>query len=99
MEDRTIENLKKFSLILAKYSFILGSAIFFSFTLTGIHDLEIFGLIYNVIACAINGVVLLSLLILMIIYPRRYWEILESVCILLFNIPVALLYLFLLPKF
>jgi len=99
MEDRTIRNLKKLSLILAKYSFILGSAIFFSFIITGIHELKILGFIYNIIACMINGAAVFSLLILIMLYPKRYWEILECVGILLFNIPAALLYLFLLPNF
>jgi len=93
MNDHIFEKLKKASLVLAKYSFIIGSVIFFSFILTGISSLQITGFIYNVIACAANGLFLLALFGLMIIYPKRYWDILQLMLILLFNVPVAIFYL------
>jgi hypothetical protein len=99
MNELTFENLRKSCLIVAKYSFIIGSVIFFSFILTRISELQILGFIFNIVACTINGILLLILLSLIAIYPRHYWNILHLILILLFNVPLAIFYLFIATQF
>ncbi|WP_285008766.1 hypothetical protein [Pedobacter faecalis] len=92
-EDKTIKQLTGLTAILAAFSFIVGTAIFLSVVLTRYAPLMVVGGIFTLIAVAANGILLLTLLIAMITYPHRYWQILQLAGVLLCNIPVAIAYL------
>lgn len=99
MTELVFEKLKKTTLILGGYSFIGGTLILFSFLLTGISDIQIIGFIYNLTACIINGLFFGILLVLIVIYPRHYWKLIQLMLVLLLNVPVALLYLYIATEF
>lgn len=82
----------------AKYSFILGSLIMLSFCMTGVHAIKVIGLIYLVVAIGTNVGMLFIVLIHLAIYPKHYLNILQSASIILFNVPVAIFYLWLVEE-
>jgi len=95
MEPYSNSRLDKAGRFCAKYTFILGSMILLLFCLTGISELRVIGLIYFVGAVLINLFLMFVLFIYLLIYPKDYLDILKTAAIILFNLPVAIFYLWL----
>jgi hypothetical protein len=82
----------KFGINAAKFSFIVGTIIFLVYFFTRQQDLISVGLCYLFLAILINSLILLALFISLFTKPNNYLEILKTISIMLFNIPIAWLY-------
>lgn len=95
METYNCGRINKAGKFCAKYTFILGSLILILFCFTGIRELRIMGFIYFAIAVFVNLLMMFILFVHLLIYPKQYMDLLKTAAIILFNLPVAVFYLWL----
>ena len=98
MEIFNRSRLDKAGRFCAKYTFILGSLILLLYCITGISELRMIGLIYFVGAVLINLFLMFFLFIYLLIYPKYYLDILKTAATILFNLPIAIFYLWLVEE-
>ncbi|MBB6238196.1 hypothetical protein HDC90_002825 [Pedobacter sp. AK013] len=78
----------------AVYSFAFGTTILLIFLLSKYTPLVAVGLYYVLAASVINVLILLTLLIQFLYYKEHRKKILVTITIMLLNIPISLLYFF-----
>lgn len=93
METNPITELTNLAKGIAKYSFLIGTAIFLIYCASRIDDLIYLGFLYLVIALILNLFILLILITAIIAYPKQYLELLRTATIILLNLPIATFYL------
>lgn len=76
----------------AKYSALAGTIIFLAYCITSNEALPILGLFYILVACAINGVFLLALIIETLANANDRKELVTAMGMMLLNIPLAFIY-------
>lgn len=74
----------------AKYSAIIGIGIFLLFCISRFEALMPIGLFYLVVAAIVNGIILLTLFIELLINAKDRKQLLISMGIMLLNIPLSL---------
>lgn len=92
MEPLSIDQITTMGKNSAKYSFLIGTALFLFYCVTKYNSLIPAGLIYIFLAFVWNSIILATVLIMIIIYPKDYLGLLRTAIIVLLNIPVAYLY-------
>ncbi len=85
--------LVKKSLLYALTSFLIGSILFALFYWTEYIGIALFGLLFIIIAIALNSAFLIRLLIKMTSKQEDKREYLTSILVLTINIPIAIIYL------
>lgn|GEM_PF-1178641 len=92
METIPIDQITAIGKNSAKYSFLIGTALFLMYCLTKYNPLIPAGIIYILLAFVWNSIILATVLIMMIIYPKDYLDLLRTAIVILLNLPVAYLY-------
>lgn len=92
METAPIDQNTVLGVKAAKYSFIVGTALFIIYCTTKYAPLLPIGLFYVILATIVNSIILLITMIMSIIYPKYYLKLLKTALILLLNLPVAYFY-------
>jgi hypothetical protein len=92
-------SLTKLSMYLFKYSLIIGTAIFLIYLFSQNTEVIIFGFVYLCLATVLNLMLFLSLLIMVLTDAKSRIETLKSMGLLLINIPIAILYFFILLEY
>ncbi|ATP56992.1 hypothetical protein CPT03_11105 [Pedobacter ginsengisoli] len=98
METTSISQITTIAKECTRYSFIAGSLLFLIYCLTKFSPLIGVGLLYIVLALVINSIIFLSLLITIIIYPEDYLPLLKTAIVMLFNLPIAFIYLWIITE-
>lgn len=96
--QKHINSLLQVPVITALISFIIGT-IFFGLFIAGNEEMLIYGFFYVVIAAIINFVILLLLIAVSFANKKYQTIILLRTSLMLVNIPVAVLYLYLIFNF
>ena len=87
----------KFSTELAIGSFAIGTVFFIlAWIFPRVNDIFLYGLIYIVLALLLNGLMLLHLAYFFITSPREREYLAIKMLILLSNVPIAILYIYVL---
>lgn len=73
-----------------RFFLIIGLLIFIAFCLTDNNEYAVYGFIYILIAIPINLIFLTFFLVCAFLYKTKYEECVQSMLILLVNIPIAL---------
>lgn len=89
------QEINKKGLTVAIISFLIGTLILLLYLLTTSEALLVGGLFYVLIALALNTITLIGLIINAIINYQYYKENLTTILLFLFNIPIAIGYVFL----
>ncbi|SMC84052.1 hypothetical protein [Pedobacter nyackensis] len=97
METTSIDQITAIGKGFAKYSFLIGTALFLIYIVTKFNPLIYVGLLYLSTAMIGNLIILLTLLITIIIYPKDYL-LLKTATIMLLNLPIAFLYLLIITE-
>ena len=84
---------------LAIASFLGGTALFVSYSIFQIETLIQLGFIYVLTVFCLNGLFLLMLIISALLSKEERTEKVYAMIMIVLNIPIALLYLYLLPNF
>ena len=92
MKNTTIKNVGKLTFGI---TFILGNALFWSYTYFKMVEIGIAGMFLLTVGTLINAVIFLGLLIYGWLNREQFKICLKSALIILLNIPVLLFYLFL----
>ncbi|WP_316815310.1 hypothetical protein [Pedobacter nyackensis] len=92
MEATSIDQITVYGKNFAKYSFLIGTALLITYCITRFDQLITLGLFYVALATIFNSIILLTTLIMIIIYPKHYLQLLKTAIIILLNLPIAFLY-------
>lgn len=95
METYHFSHIHKACKFCAKYTFILGSLILLLFFITGNTEVRVIGFIYFLSAVVANLLMMCILFVYLLVYPKLYLDLLKTAAIILFNVPVAIFYLWL----
>jgi hypothetical protein len=89
---KTTIPLTKSSFTLAKYSFIIGTLLFIGCLVANHNMLVTIGAFYLITALTINALYFIALFVAAFIYRDKAFEIIDTMLIMLANIPIALCY-------
>ena len=92
-------SLTKLSMYMFKYSLIIGTALFLLYIFSQNTEIIILGFVYLCIATVLNLMLFLSLLIMVLSDAKSRIENLKSMGLLIINIPIAILYFFILIEY
>lgn len=92
METTSIDQITVIGKNFAKYSFLIGTVLLLIYCTTRYDPLISIGLFYVFLAAISNSIILLTALIMIIIYPRYYPQLLKTALIILLNLPIAFIY-------
>ncbi|WP_298548224.1 hypothetical protein [uncultured Aquimarina sp.] len=87
-----IQSINRNALIIATFSFLLGTILLLLHLITYWDKVIIIGLFYVLIAAALNGITFIGLLANTIINHHYYKENLTTISIFLLNIPITIGY-------
>ncbi|RZS91905.1 hypothetical protein [Aquimarina brevivitae] len=90
--------INKKALTVAASSFILGSTLLLLYLTTGAEAILIGGLLYVLIALAVNAITLIHILVNTITNLQNYKENLRTLLLFLINIPIAIGYIHIIIK-
>ena len=92
-----IKNLTNTSKAIAILSFVIGTILFALYQFfTGWEALLYTGIIFVICAIILNSISLFTMLLLMIFHPKERLLIIQTCGIILLNIPVVILYFYIL---
>jgi len=93
METTSINQITTIAKECTRYSFVAGSVLFLFYCLKKFGPLVPVGILYIILALVINSIVFLSLLITIIVHPEHCLTLLKTAVVMLFNLPVAFAYM------
>jgi len=89
---RIIQSVNRNALMIATFSFLLGTIIFLIHLITAWEKIIVIGLFYVLIAFILNAITFIGLLANTIVNYHYYKENLKTISIFLLNIPIAIGY-------
>ncbi|WP_299442302.1 hypothetical protein [uncultured Aquimarina sp.] len=89
---KIIQSVNRNALMIATFSFLLGTILFLIHLITAWEKIIIIGLFYVLIAVILNGITFIGLLANTIVNYHYYKENLTTVLIFSLNIPIAIGY-------
>ena len=98
METTSINQITIIGKTLAKYSFLIGTGLFLIYCITRLTHLIPIGILYICLTMIANTIILATLFIMIIIYPKDYLQLLKTAIIMLLNLPIAFLYLLIITE-